>query len=98
MRTPILAAAVLLLAGCGGPLLFAELVVPEFGITLPQQTFPAMAADPSYWCAADRPDCISTDLTYDVGQQIALLTEKDTEYELRLTDLAITLDATNVAT
>jgi hypothetical protein len=98
MRNPILAATVLLLAGCGGPLFTAELVVPEFGITLPQQAFPAMTADPSHWCSADRPDCISTDLAYDVGEQVGLLTEQDTEYELRLSDLAITLDATNAAT
>lgn len=98
MRKFLLAIALLALAGCGGPLLFAELVVPELGITAPSQAFPASSADPSYWCAADKPDCITTDFTYDIGKQVDLLTRKDVEYELRLTDLAIMLDASSVGT
>jgi hypothetical protein len=97
MRKTILAALLALLAGCGGPLLFAELTIPELAVTVAQQSFPGMAADPSRYCAG-RPDCITTDLTYDLGQQVDLLTRKDVEYELRLTDLAIVLDATSAGT
>ncbi|BDG04523.1 hypothetical protein [Anaeromyxobacter oryzae] len=98
MRKFLVGVALLALAGCGGPLLYAELVIPELGMTTPSQPFPASNADPSYWCAADKPDCITTDFTYDLGQQVDLLTKKDVEYELRLTDLSIALDATSAGT
>ena len=98
MRKTILGAALLaLLAGCGGPLLFAELTIPELRVTLAQQSFPGLAADPSLSCAG-QPDCITTDLTYDLGQQVELLTRKDVAYELRLTELAVVLDATSAGT
>jgi hypothetical protein len=99
MKTLLAAvASLLLLAGCSGPLLFAELEIPEFGITLPAQTFPASTSDPSYWCAPDRSDCITTDFVYDIGSEVDLLDEDAVEYELRLTGLAITLDTTAAGT
>ncbi|WP_242394291.1 lipoprotein [Anaeromyxobacter oryzisoli] len=98
MRKHLLAAVLLaLLAGCGGPLLFADLTIPELAVTLPQQAFPGMAADPSRWCAG-QPDCVTTDLTYDLGEQVSVLTRPDVQYELRLTTLAIALDAASAGT
>jgi hypothetical protein len=84
----------LLAAGCGGPLLSAELEIPELGLKIAQQTFPASSADPSYWCAPDQADCISTDLQYDIGSEVDLLSEKGVDYELRLTNLALVLAST----
>lgn len=93
-----LLAAVMLLTGCGGPLLFADLEIPEVGITLPQRTFPASSADPSRVCSADATDCIVTDLDFDVGEQVDVINDADAEYELRLTSVAIDLGATGAGT
>lgn len=92
------ALAAVLLAACGGPALFAELEIPAVGITLPPQEFPGSTADPSRWCAPDRPDCIRTELVYDVGNEVELLSDENAEYEIRLTDLALALDATVTTT
>jgi hypothetical protein len=94
MRHALLAALLLLSTGCSGPLLFAELVIPEVELTLPAQPFPASVAAPSAWCDATRPSCIATDLTYDLGQELELFTRPEAEYELRLTALAIALSST----
>ena len=94
MRHALLAASLLLSTGCGGPLLFAELVIPEVELTLPAQPFPASVAAPSAWCDATRPSCIATDLSYDLGQELELFTRPQAEYELRLTTLAIALSTT----
>jgi hypothetical protein len=87
---------VLLAAGCGGPLLSAELEIPELGLKVPQQTFPASTADPSYWCAPDQADCIATDLEYDIGSEVDLLDQKGVTDEVRLTHLALVLTSTTV--
>jgi hypothetical protein len=99
-RLAALAAAALALAGCGAvkDLFYAELEIPSVGITLPSQQFPASVADPSFWCAPALPDCIMTELTYDLGNQVDLLTDPNAEYEIRLTDLALALTANNAGT
>lgn len=95
MRHASLALAVTLsTAGCGDPLLFADLEIPEVELTLPAQRFPASVAGPSDWCDPTRPSCIATDLTYDLGQPLGLLDRPATEYEIRLTALSLALAAT----
>lgn len=93
-----LAAAALLLAACDG-LLFAELDVPELRVTLPSQGFVASdTSAPEDWCdpaeAAD-PPCIATALELDLGAQVPVLAGGKAGYDLRLTDLAISLAATD---
>jgi len=91
-------AAALLLAGCGGPLLFAELEIPAVGITLPSQTFPSVAtALPVNLCSGSEPGCVQTELVYDIGQKVDLLKEASAKYELRLSQLSIALAATQAA-
>ncbi len=95
MRQALLALAVTLLsAGCDGPLLYADLEIPEVELTLPAQQFPASVAAPAGACGPTAPACIATDLTYDLGQQLDLRDRAGTEYELRLTSLSISLTAT----
>jgi hypothetical protein len=90
MRHAAVAAAALLLAGCGGPLLFAELEIPEVGLTLPAESFPAAPA-----CVPTLPDCVSAqvDFVYDLGSEVDVLTDENVEYELRLTELGLALTA-----
>lgn len=96
-----LAALALALAACDGPLLFAELSIPELRVTLPGQTFPASdTGNAAYFCdpAAPQsfPPCIALTLDYDLGGNVPVLTEENVTYELRLTDVAIALSATEV--
>jgi hypothetical protein len=86
------ALAVLALPGCG-PLLYAELDVPEVRITLPAQDFPASPAPPADWCSAARPECVATQLQYDLGAQVPIVNEPGVEYELRLKRAALVLSA-----
>lgn len=92
-----LAASALLFAACGGPLLFAEVQVPDLQITLPSQSFPAVATSlPTDWCdptVQGNPQCLGLTADYDVGAQVPALTEKAVSYDLRLTRVAITLSA-----
>jgi hypothetical protein len=90
----------LLLAGCGGPLLFAELEIPQARITLPSQAFPATDAGAQYWCSPTQtqPDCIATTLSYDLGAQLPVITQQNVTYEIRLTALAIALATTGGGT
>jgi hypothetical protein len=97
MRTTVLAAA-LLLAGCDGPLLFAELEIPDIRITLPSQTFPGTStALPQDWCAAT-PECVEKELSFDLGAEVPVVTEPNVTYHLRLTSVAIVLSATSLGT
>jgi len=94
-----LAALALALAACDGPLLFAELSIPEIRVTLPGQTFPASDTTiPANWCSAIQvdPPCIALTLDYDLGGNVPVLTEQNVTYDLRLTDVAIALSATEV--
>jgi hypothetical protein len=89
-----LAAALVLpaLTGCG-PMLYAELDVPEVRITLPSQAFPASPAPPADWCSPGRPECVATELQYELGAQVPIVNEPGVEYTLRLKRAAIVLSA-----
>ncbi len=93
----VLAAA---LSGCDRPLLFGELRIPELRVSLPSQSFPASdTSAPENWCdaaAQQDPPCIALTLDYDLGGQVPILTEENVTYDLRLTDVAIALSATEV--
>jgi hypothetical protein len=95
-RLAPIAVLVLLAAGCGGPLLFAELQVPTVRVTLPSQPFPA-ANDPSALCrdalGTVIVDCAQKELLYDLGAQVPVITEKGVSYQIRLTSLGIALAA-----
>lgn len=95
MRRALLALAVILpSAGCDGPLLHADLEIPEVELTLPAQQFPGSVAAPSLGCATTTAACVAIDLTYDLGRELELRDRAGTEYELRLTSLSIELTAT----
>ena len=97
LLVPLALAAVL--SGCDGPLLFAELQVPSISATLPRVEFPASdTSDPADWCSAVQtdPPCIQMSIDYDLGGMVPILNEPNVTYDLRLTDVAITLAATEV--
>ena len=89
-----LVAALLLLAACGGPLLRADLDVPEARLVLPAQQFPASAAPPASWCDPATPSCVATDVSYDLGRQLDLGSRPVTAYDVWLDALEIALAAT----
>ncbi len=94
-------AAVALLSGCGGPLLYAELEVPSLRATLPSQEFPASdTTNPADWCSTvqTNPPCIQLTTDYDLGGMVPILNEPNVTYDLRLTDVAITLSASSAGT
>jgi hypothetical protein len=87
------------LASCSGPLLFAEVEIPDLRVTLPQQSFPAFdAGNPANWCDPSGPPppipCVALSTAYDLGAHVPALTEKGVTYELRVTDVEFTLSAT----
>lgn len=94
MRTPALAAA-LLLAGCEGPLLFAELEIPDLRLTMPSQRFPASSEAGLNPCQVPQADCLSTTLPFDIGAEVPVVNEPNVTYHLRLTSVAIGLSATS---
>ncbi len=103
MRKPIAVAALALLAACGGPVLYADLQIPDVHVTLPSQAFPGTdTQDPTKWCnplvppAPPAPSCITTTLDYDLGANVPILNQDNVTYDLRLTDVALTLSATEV--
>lgn len=95
-----LAAAALLLAACDGPLLYVELEIPEIRVTLPSQSFPASDASiPDAWCdptGQTFPPCLAVGLDYDLGAEVPIFEEENVTYDLRLTDVAVSLAATEV--
>jgi hypothetical protein len=97
-----LAAAAFLLAGCRESLLFADIEVPHIGVTLPAQAFPASdTSDPADWCdpaAPSDPPCIAATLDYDLGAEVPALMNDSVSYDLRLTEVTITLSATSAGT
>jgi hypothetical protein len=95
MRSTVLAAAALLLTACDGPLLFAELEIPEIRITLPSQEFPPAALGPP--CSLSQPGCVSQELSFDLGAEVPVVTEPNVTYHLRLTSLAIVLQSSSTA-
>jgi hypothetical protein len=100
MRTA-LAAAALLLVSCDD-LLSADLQIPALSVTLPRQEFPeSETGNPLYACGPTAPTswpCIGLTLDYDLGGQVPVLNEQGVTYDLRLTDVALTLSATQTVT
>ncbi len=90
-----------LLPGCGRGLLFAELEVPTIQATMPAQAFPASdTTDPANWCAAVQsdPPCIQATIDYDLGGMVPILNDPSVTYDLRLTQVAVTLSALDTGT
>lgn len=94
-----LAATALVLAGCD-PLLFAEVQIPDLEVTLPSQSFPAVALSlPSDWCdpasppVPGSPQCLAVSADYDIAANVPALVDEAVSYELRLTRVAIALSA-----
>ncbi|HSN89889.1 MAG TPA: hypothetical protein VLS93_01565 [Anaeromyxobacteraceae bacterium] len=83
-----LASLPVLLAGCGGPLLFAEMEIPQACVTLPAFPFAGTNADPS----------TSRDVAYDLGGHFPALTNPNVEYELRVARLDTRLVSTDPVT
>jgi len=101
MNRPAAAAlAAALLTSCGGPLLFAEVEVPDLRVTLPPQSFPASGtALPANWCDPSlpvntNPPCVAISASYDLAAQVPAFTKPGVTYELRLTDVAFILSGT----
>lgn len=93
-----LAAIACLLAGCRGGLTTVEIDVSHLGVTLPAEQFPASdTGDPTHFCDPTQPQsvppCIQTSVDYDLGAEVPALTNEDVTYDLRLTEVAITLSA-----
>ncbi len=103
-RAPLalaLAAALGALPGCSGPLLYADLQVSAVRVTLPSQAFPASdTTNPADWCAPTQtnPPCVQLSLAYDIAGQIPVLNEPNVTYDLRLTDVGITLSTVSAGT
>lgn len=103
MRPTLLATpALLLLAACGS-VFTAELQVPEVRVTLPGQEFPeSNTTDVRYFCDPDAPQsippCVGLTLDYDLGTNVPILDEPGVSYDLRLTDVALRLAATQTVT
>jgi len=106
MRTPTLAArllplALLGLAACGKPLLYAEVEIPSAKVTLASQTFPSTASPaPADLCPAEvvvapGNTCIQRTFGFDLGGDFRDLIKDSMDIELRLTRLGITLAATD---
>jgi hypothetical protein len=98
MRPALFAAAALLLAGCDQPLLSAQLEVPELRITTEPQAFDTtLPVDPTLACsflpAPESDNCVLKQLTYDVGAEVPVLSEKGVTFDLRMTDVAFHLAA-----
>jgi hypothetical protein len=92
------ALAAALLTSCGGPLLSLEVEIPDLRLTLPPQVFPAFnAPDPSSWCNPSAPQtdppCVALSTSYDLAAHVPAFTQSGVTYELRLTDLAFVLSA-----
>lgn len=97
----ILLAAAALLAGCGQPFLSAQVEIPEIRILEPGKVFPPASVaglDPSAACtflAAVAPQygCAGASASYDLGAEVPVVSEKGVTVDLRLTDLALHLEA-----
>ncbi|MGB8931960.1 MAG: hypothetical protein WCC48_11995 [Anaeromyxobacteraceae bacterium] len=78
-RTLITTSLALALAGCGGPVLFAELEMPSVAVTLPEYQFPSVVGS------------ASQDITFDVGANVPAINEPNVDYDLKLNQMSITL-------
>ncbi len=102
MRNALVAAA-FLLSGCG--LLTAEIDVERVGVIVPNNQFKAPASSTSSdWCDPNAPPtpaepaCMAAALDYDLGSYVPALTDNSVTYDLRLTDVDITLSAGELMT
>jgi hypothetical protein len=100
-RTALLALlSASLLAACGKPLLYAELEIPVAEVTLTSQPFPSTVNPlPTDLCPpgvglGGNVTCLQRTFGFDLGDDFRDLTQDATSYDLRLTDLGITLQAT----
>jgi hypothetical protein len=100
MRPVRLAALTLaaLLAGCGHPLLGAELEVPEVRMTSEEESFAAVPV--GLPPLADRAcpgvaGCMFAAFDYDLGEEIPFLDEEGVGVDLRLTEVALDLVSTS---
>jgi hypothetical protein len=80
------ALAAALLAGCGQPLLSAELEVPEIRITQPGIVFDPQVSTTAL-CQPGVPGCVFNDLAFDVGAEIPAFDEPGVTLDLRLLDV-----------
>jgi hypothetical protein len=95
-RSAALLASALLAAGCGHPLLGAELEAPEVRMTSEPRSFPATpAALPQDFCDGATAGCLVQEVEYDLGEEVPLLDEDGVEVDLRLTDVALDLESTS---
>lgn len=81
-RTLLASSLALTLAGCGGPVLFAELEMPSVAVTLPQYSFPGAPAGVT----------VREDIVVDVGANVPLVNEPNVEFDLRLSRMTLVLD------
>jgi hypothetical protein len=89
-----LASLAALLAGCGQPLLSAQVEIPEVRIVQAPTDFPATSLDPSSACSFIvplPPSCVAAATSYDIGAEVPVLKEKGVKVDLRLTDVALHL-------
>mgnify|MGYP000850325509 FL=1 len=91
-KPTLLAAALAFLVACGGPLLYVEVTIPELDVTLPGQTVPAFTGTPTPDISCG-PNCLFTELDYDLGDSVPLLGEKNVTVDLRMTQMNLKIDA-----
>lgn len=102
MRSIALAALVLATA-CGGPLLYAEVEIPDAQVLVPQQSFPSTVSPlPTDLCTPDpafptQPGntCLQKTVAYDLGKDFRDLIKDARSLELRLNRLGISLAASD---
>ena len=95
MRRALLPALTALLASCGGPVLFGEVVIPELRVGLPGLQFVATSgAPPEFWCdpaGVGDPMCLARTFDYDFGDKVPLADDPNASLDLRLTAVTISL-------
>jgi hypothetical protein len=96
LARPLAVLAAALLAGCGRPLLSAQLEVPELRITSEPRDFPAtLAATPVDFCDGATAGCLFEEIEYDLGGEVPLLDDGGVDVDLRLTDVAFDVASTS---
>lgn len=90
----LLAASLLVLAGCGA--LYVELESRQVGATVPDQSFPPMMGPGTTFCGLTR-SCTTTGFTFDLGSDVDVIEQDHVSYELRLTGLAIANASTDLS-
>ena len=102
LKTRLAAVAALALAGCGKPLLYAEVEIPDVRVSLSELSFASTSnPDPVDLCPpgvvlTSPQTCIQKGVEIDLGKDFTDLTKDAVDYELRLTQLGITLTSTTL--